>query len=69
MKGGRGMVRLLNLMTGGNRNFGWGILIVGDWGGKHRRNGAEQDGGGARMVRVRWHALRVIDSRRMHEGG
>ena len=69
MKGGHGMVRLLNLMTGGNRSFGWGILTAGGWGGKYRRKGAEQDGGGTRMVRVRWHAFRVIDGGRMHDGG
>ena len=69
MQGGRGMVGLLILMTGGNQSFGWGVLITGGRGGKRGRNGAEQDGGGARMVRIRRHALRVIDSRRMHDGG
>ena len=68
MQGGRGMVRLLILMTGGNQSFGWGVLITGDGGG-NRRNGAEQDGGGMGMVGVRWHAFRVINSRRMHDGG
>jgi hypothetical protein len=28
------MMRLLILVTGSNRSFGWGILIAGGWGGK-----------------------------------
>ena len=49
MEGRRGLMQLLVQVTGGNRGFGWGVLIAGGWSGKCRRKGAEQ-GGRAMMV-------------------
>lgn len=68
MKSGRRMVRLLILMTRGNRGLSRGIQAARGWGGEHGRNWTKQDGG-ARVVRILGHMFRVIDGGGMYHRG
>ena len=61
------MVRLLILVTGGNRGFGRGILVAGSWCWEYGGEWTEQDGG-LGVFRILWHALRVIHGGGMHHG-